>query len=369
MHFAISMMRLIRAFFAILTLVVIAASGSAVFATGAESRRAILQRAQVWMPTDVSTKNLVTGPSGSGAFAPGEAVSCEYVAKKMSGNTPKFTCRLDSGDEVKVKFGGNNGEVYGELLASRLLWALGFGADRIYRVTVVCTGCPREFAGIRDPQGRQRFSPAVIERKFDAKEWEEDTGWAWPELNQVDDAAGGAPREHRDALTLLAVMLQHTDSKAEQQRIVCLKDAGQKDAGKACERPFLLIHDVGVTFGRATKTNGDHESSVNLVAWRTTPVWRDGPGCVGNLPRSITGTLDNPLIGEPGRAFLAGLLNQLTDQQLHDLFDASLVMHRLREPGHALSGFPTVDEWVGAFKDKRQQIAEKRCTSLVAGSS
>ena len=357
------MTRLVRGLVLLIALVAVISSGPTVLATTAEARRAILQRAQVWTPTDVAAMNLVTGPSGAGAFAPGEVVPCVYIARKMSGNTPKFTCRLDSGDEVKVKFGGDNGEVYGELLASRLLWALGFGADRMYRVTVVCDGCPAEFAGIRDPQGRQRFSPAVIERKFDAKTWEEDTGWAWPELKQVEPAAGGAPREHLDALTLLAVMLQHTDSKAEQQRIVCLKDAGQKDAGKTCERPFLLIHDVGVTFGHATKTNGDHESSVNLVAWRTTPVWRDGAGCVGNLPRSFTGTLDNPVISEAGRAFLAGLLNQLSDQQLHDLFDTALVTHRLREPGHALSGFPTVDEWVSAFKDKRQQISNRRCSS------
>jgi hypothetical protein len=278
----------------------------------------------------------------------------------MTGTTPKFTCRLADGDEVKVKYGGNNGEVYGELLATRLLWALGFGADRMYRVSVVCDGCPAEYGGIRDPQGKQRFSPALIERKFDGKEWgDKGEGWAWPELNQVQPDAGGAPREQRDALALLAVFLQHSDSKAEQQRIVCLGESGKQD----CERPFLLVQDVGVTFGRASKTNANDTSSVNLDAWRKTPVWRDGPGCVGNLPKSFKGTLGNPVISEAGRAFLAGLLTQLSDSQLADLFEAALVTQRLRQPGHAQSGFPSVDEWVSAFKDKRQQIVDRRCSA------
>ena len=70
--------------------------------------------------------------------------------------------------EVKVKFGGNNGEVYGEVLATRLLWALGFGADRMYPVNVICRGCPAELLGIERPNGESRFDPAVIERKLAA---------------------------------------------------------------------------------------------------------------------------------------------------------------------------------------------------------
>jgi len=356
------MLRLIRS---LVTMAIAVVTGLApvVYASGKEPRQAILERAQLWKPTDVGTMDLATGPRGPGAFAPGEVVPCLYVARKMSGNTPKFTCRLASGEEVKVKYGGNNGEVYGELLATRLLWALGFGADRMYRVTVMCDGCPAEFGGIAEPNRISRFTPALIERKFAGKEWDDDRpGWAWPELNQVQGAAGGAPREQRDALTLLAVLLQHSDSKAEQQRIVCLGGIEKEGAGKKrCDRPFLLIHDLGVTFGRASKTNGDHESSVNLLAWRTTPVWRDGPACIGNLPRSFTGTLDNPEISEGGRAFLGELLSRLSDKQLYDLFATALVTHRLREPGRALSGFPSVDEWVSAFKDKRQQIVDRRC--------
>jgi hypothetical protein len=51
----------------------------------------------------------------------------------------------------------------------------------------------------------------------------------------------------------------------------------------------------------------------------------------------------------------------LSDRQLNDLFESAQVMHRLREPGRAMSGFSSVAEWVNVFKEKRQQIADRRC--------
>jgi len=146
-----------------------------------ESRASVLQRAQVWAPANIAARNLAEGPLGPGAFAPGETVRCTYVRKQLSGNSPKFACRRGADDEIKVKFGGTNGEVYAELLATRLLWALGFGADRMYRVTVICQGCPTEFGGIQRPDGESRFSPALIERKIDGEEWDGEggSGWAW----------------------------------------------------------------------------------------------------------------------------------------------------------------------------------------------
>lgn len=325
-----------------------------------ESRASVLRRAQLWTPTDISAKNFAEGPGGPGSFTPGETVRCKYLDKKLSGKSPKFACQIGADDDVKVKFGGTNGEVYAELLATRLLWALGFGADRMYGVNVICTGCPATFAGISRPNGDIRFSPALIERKMDGKEWEGEggSGWSWRELDRVQPEAGGAPLQQRDALKLLAVMLQHTDSKPQQQRILCL-DGSKGDT--SCEKPFLMLSDLGLTFGRASRTNANEPSGANLTAWQRTPVWRDATGCVGNLPRSLTGTLDYPVIGEAGRAFLAGLLTELSDQQLHDLFESAAVTHRLREPGRARSGFPSLDEWVNAFKDKRQQIVDRRC--------
>jgi hypothetical protein len=57
-----------------------------------EVRRAAIRRAQVWSATDVPSMDLRTGPTGRGAFAPDAAITCTYIEKEMTGNTPKFTC-------------------------------------------------------------------------------------------------------------------------------------------------------------------------------------------------------------------------------------------------------------------------------------
>lgn len=328
----------------------------------ASVRADAIARAQVWAPTRIPAMDIRTGPKIPGAFAFRATIACDYLPKELSGASPKFACGVGEDDDVKVKYGGTNAEVYAEVAATRLLWALGFGADAMYPVRIVCRGCPSTLAGIAREGDQWVFDPATVERKMHGRELGED-GWSWKELDAVNEEAGGAPKAHRDALKLLAVFLQHTDTKARQQRVMCLEEApaAAKDAPiTRCARPFLMVSDVGLTFGRANTFNVN-DKAMNLVEWAATPVWKGATGCVGNLPKSLTGTLDNPAIGEAGRRFLAGLLAQLTDTQIRDLFEVSRVTLRLREPSKARSGFATVEEWVDAFKQKRDQIAERRC--------
>jgi hypothetical protein len=324
-------------------------------------RQDAIRRAQVWMRTDVPSMDLRTGPGDPGAFAPDELVACAFVEKTSKGNSPKFTCAIKEHDQVKVKYGVTNGEVYAEVAATRLLWALGFGADHMYPVRVECHGCPARVGKRHDDS--VLVDPAAIERKMPGRaiETAEGSGWAWPELDLVDESAGGAPRAHRDALRLLAAVLQHTDSKAEQQRLACLPEEGgtksekkkeRKEERERCPHPFMMIDDTGQTFGQANLWNRNAVSSVNFDGWSQTRVWSDPQRCIANIPKSATGTLDQPLITEAGRAFLADLLRQLSDAQLHDLFDVA----RFERRSHH-----NVDEWIAAFKRKREEIAGLRC--------
>jgi hypothetical protein len=91
----------------------------------------------------------------------------------------------------------------------------------MHPVRVVCRGCPANLAeNSKSRPGQLTFDPAAIEREAEGQilETEPRSGWAWSELDLVEETAGGAPRAQRDALKLLAVFLQHTDSKPEQQR-------------------------------------------------------------------------------------------------------------------------------------------------------
>jgi hypothetical protein len=332
-----------------------------------------IRRAQVWEATDIPSKNLKAGPGGHGSFAPEEPVTCTYVKKEMSGRSPKFACVIPPDDEVKVKFGRENGEVYAEVAATRLFWALGFPADHMYPVRVLCDGCPPGPDTPReDGSARVVFDPASIERKFKgwALETEPDSGWAWEELAKVDESVGGAPHAQRDALRLLAVLVQHTDNKAAQQRLVCVDEKdekavtkerpeGKRDEHGRCAHPVMMVNDLGQTFGRSNLFNRDAVGSVNLEQWSAAHIWSDPKSCVGELPPSQTGSLENPRISEAGRKFLADLLMQLSDAQLRDLFDVARFAERKGGASHPA----TIDAWVDAFKKKRGEIASLTCPS------
>jgi hypothetical protein len=181
----------------------------------------------------------------------------------------------------------------------------------------------------------------------------------------VDEAAGGAPRAHRDALKLLAVVLQHSDNKPEQQRLVCAGESHGKHAKKSehddevCAEPWMMIQDLGLTFGRSNLFNRNVPGSANFDEWSQVPVWTDASRCIGMLAPSQSGTLDNPRIGEAGRKFLASLLVQLSDAQLRDLFAVARFPQRKTATVRAA----TADQWVEAFKKKRDQIVNRTCPS------
>jgi hypothetical protein len=329
------------------------------------AREATLERANVWQSIDTRSLNLAAGPPLPSAQRIGEELTCRFVfpEKPLKGNTPKFRCAVRPDDVVKVKYGKKNDEVSAEIAASRLFWALGFKADRMYPTRLSCQGCPADpfaaskadwHSGKPGDVGQYVFDPAAVERPFPglAIETEGFEGWAWPELDKLNPRAGGAPRAHLDALKLLAVFVQHSDSKPEQQELVCAPGRVKRDraGNETCASPWLVVKDLGVTFGKATALNN---SAMDLHDWSGARIWREGTPCVGDLSRSLTGSLENPRIGEAGRKFLAGRLLLLSDQQIRDLFTAARAARRDN----------TVDDWVRVFKRKRDEIVKARCAA------
>jgi hypothetical protein len=358
--------------YGLIAFVVLAAPACALFGNSLPKGTALtrkerieaIRRAEVWSPTNIPSVDFRTGPTGEGSFAPNQWVACDYKPKKMNGHSPKFTCEISPGREIKVKYGSRNAEVYGEVMATRLFWGLGFPADRMYPVRVRCRGCsddPKQKP--ERVRGTQEFPLAAIERKLKgrAMETKPDSGWSFAELDDLGPDSPPDAQAQRDALKLLVAFVQHGDSKAANQRILC--PAGEEIGAKGCRAPVLMVQDLGITFGASTLLN-KNRNAASFIDWAEVPVWADPETCVARLRGSFTGTVKNPVISEAGRAFLAGLLAQLSDAQLRDLFEVSRIKRRSKDPAAQAADEPspaTVNEWVRLFKLKRAQIVDHRC--------
>jgi hypothetical protein len=335
-----------------------------------QERQRLLDRAQVFRAIDTASLDLLAGPGGKKSFPFDAAVTCTfaYPDEPLSGVTPKFECAVAPGDVVKVKYGENNGEVFAEVAATRLFWALGFVSDQMYPVSVTCLNCPpdpHKVSTVEWHLGKpangapRRYDPVAIERKFDGPEIEvpKYKGWSWRELEAVADNEVGATRAHVDALKLLAAFIQHVDSKPENQSLVCADEAvGHDREGNAtCAQPYVMVKDLGSTFAEARKMSFP---KMKLESWRSVKVWKDERSCQAQLTSSFIGTLAHPRISEAGRRFLAERLSLLSDKQLLDLFMAARVERRKDSVEGRQA---TADDWVRVFKQKRSEVVNHRC--------
>jgi hypothetical protein len=352
-----------------------------------KQRLEYIRRARVWEPSDVAAKDLYRGPAGRLPFAVDDEVSCEFVPKPMSGWTTKFSCRLEDGTIVKVKYddGGRYKEVFGEVLGTRLFWALGFYADRMLPVRVTCRGCPEhpfEFVDHRKKLpvndegniasfpddahlGTYRFDLATVEERIDSQtiETKDNEGWNWKLLDQVDETLGGASKAEIDALKLLNAFVQNADNKSIQNKLVCPRAALEVDDAGAvtCRRPVMFVADLGSVFGNGGFTTGN-SGRVDYEGWKARQVWRDRKSCTARLA-SVGGTfrsstLHDPVISEEGRALLSELLDKLSDGQIADLFRAARIerLHQKLAHGDHSEREVTIEDWVELFKQKRSEI-------------
>ena len=281
-----------------------------------------------------------------------QLTTCKYKPGEVTGTTPKFDCELPNGDKIKVKYGWTR-EIPSEIVSTRLLDALGFGADRVSRVeTVRCYGCPiqpfhtrslTEMLGVtrffdeRINYGAYRdFHEVSAERNLDGEAIEvgKERGWAFWELKHIDPSSGGATRAEVDALRLMAMFLHHWDNKTANQRLICV---GAETAD--CQHPLAMIQDTGSAFG---------PKKIDLDNWRSRRVWAgDRSHCrlsMKDMPYG-GGTFNDVTITEGGRRLLGERLRQISPEQIGSLFDAA--------------GLKNVPQWVSVFQDKVRQIVER----------
>lgn len=328
---------------------------------GLRLRNDALARAKVLRasPFNASAIDFSKDPN-TGVVDP-DLTTCKFLPTEPTGTPPKFTCLLESGERIKVKYGWTD-EIPSEVAATRLLHALGFAADRVSRVHAVrCYGCVVSPFHVRwtarmfrlgdavdrhlDYDDAREFKNVSVERKLEGHSIDAGgvEGWSFYELSQIDPSRGGATRGEVDALRLMAAFLGHWDNKAENQRLLC----EDRDNDAPCTRPVAMLQDVGSEFG---------PHKVNLEEWKR-PIWAEVTSCtlsMKSLPYDGA-TFPDVRISEEGRRLLGDRLKQLSPAQIATLF--------------ASAGFTDVDKWVTAFRDKVRQIVERNpCPMTMAAS-
>jgi hypothetical protein len=377
--------------------------------TSSQSRAAYLAHATVWRGIEpLSPEALLAGPSGLFPYTfadatAGAGIGCRFTkpGRELGGGSPKFLCATSDGHALRVKYWdlelqSGNREVFANVTASRLMWALGFETVHALPLNLQCDGCPRDPMRGEGARAR-RFYLAMLQefpasRPLILSRHDRDQGWSWREFDDVIKGLPPGPerlrqRTHFDALTLLGVFMQHGDRKPEQQALYCGPPidpaAGSMQAwdssdkammlreapgASACAHAAAVIVDLGATFGGAGRTSSGETATMNLDEWRSKTVFKpseDG-ACHGRLTVSLTAGRDgvgDPVISEDGRRFLLEQLRRLSPAHLRAIFAAARVdqarglFTRVQEGGNSTA----LDAWVAAFQDKVRQIDAQRC--------
>jgi hypothetical protein len=359
-----------------------------------------MHSAALFVPTQVSEVDISKGPPQEKhlfLLHYDDKVICDFATpgNKMGGKTPKFGCKItavesadgqkqtltpdiDETAPVKVKFGGSDNEVFAEILATRLMWALGYYADAWFPVHVECHGCPANPESGSGAPDVRTYALANIVRKFSwtkmTENGKDDEGWSWKEL----DTANGSPAYQRDGLKLLAAFMQHSDNKPPQQRLTCHKvdvDTKTQPPTATCDKSVMLVQDVGATFGGGGWFTSNSSAKMNIDIWSGKKLWSKAgtesapQACQAVLRKSLAAKdgLSDPAISEDGRRFDAGLMCQLSDRQIEALFKLSRAAEMPKyhnSDGSFKSGVDeasVVQQWVTAFKKKREELAQARC--------
>lgn len=180
------------------------------------------QMAEFWVePSDLASRDLFWGPGGK-ENAPDPSWTWTFESRDNTGFSPGFDVTDPKGIEWSAKVGA---EAQSEVVASRLMWALGFHQPPTYYVKGWSITGPK-WSGPQDPA---RFRPDLPSMKKVGE-------WSWHENPFV----GTQP--WRGALVMMP-LLGNSDLKPSQNALYEL------DAPREGARRWYVVRDLGQAFG------------------------------------------------------------------------------------------------------------------------
>jgi hypothetical protein len=178
------------------------------------------QLAEIWqMPEDLSTRDLFSGAGGP-SITPAHDATYSWLATDATGYSPGYDVRGSDGRRWSVKLGP---EAQTEVVASRVLWALGYHQPAIYYV--------RSWhleGGPGGPQHGARF-------RLESEDAEVVSDWSWGDNPFIGTQA-------YNGLIVANVLINSWDWKTNNNKIYRI--SGSTPANR------YVVRDLGASFGR-----------------------------------------------------------------------------------------------------------------------
>jgi len=206
-----------------LILLVVSCAGRAALETTAHDP-ARIDVGELWSePRDLESRDLFHGPGGP-TSAPDPSTAYELVATDDSGYSRGYDVRDRQGMQWSVKLGI---EAQPEIVASRVLWAVGYHQPPTYVLT------RWELAGAQPrTQGLARFRPEPSDHKVVSE-------WSWYENPFV----ATAPFK---GLVVANLILNNWDWKTSNNKVY------EMSAGDRGSRRRYVVRDLGASLGKTT---------------------------------------------------------------------------------------------------------------------
>jgi len=257
---------------------------------------------ELWeMPADIQARDLFHGAGGAD-IAPKTETPFTWVATDKTGYSPGFDVRGPDGRRWSVKLGP---EAQAEVVASRVLWALGYHQPPTYYLqSWQMSGGP----GGQQPGGR--FRPDLENAKVIGD-------WSWSE-----NAFIGTQPYH--GLIVANILLNNWDWKTSNNKIYRFSDRAQRyvvrdlgaSLGKTSASRLLWFLPIPVRgFGQGSRNNiGDFESQGFIRRVDENDVDFDFQTIYGSVV---------DLVRPSDVRWTANLLSRVTDSQWEDAFRAA----------------------------------------------
>jgi len=247
-------------------------------------------------PGDIAKRDLYWGPGGAGEKPNLSKVT--LIKKESGGYSTKYRVRDGSGREWVAKIGK---EAQSETAATRLMWAVGFFADKTYLVPKV------RVEGLSKPLENARFSlrPHSVKRL---------DGWKWS-----DNPFTGT--KQFQGMKVMMALINNWDIKDSNNKINVVRDetTGHTEL-------HYFVGDLGGTFGKS--------SSIPII-WLFTRS-RNNPKDYADayfIDKVRDGYVDFEYAGKKNGLFddisvsdarwMGSLLSRLSKRQLEDAFRAA----------------------------------------------